>query len=68
MFASVRTKLHYGRAYDFFAKKNGKYLFSARALEDSEVLVIRNEAIERELLTNPLFAADFYACYDGSYS
>lgn len=39
--------------------KDGKYLFSGRALEDSEVLVIKNEAIERELLTNPLFAADF---------
>ncbi|WP_028399733.1 Crp/Fnr family transcriptional regulator [Ectobacillus panaciterrae] len=38
---------------------NGKYLFSALALEDSEVLVIKNEAIEREVTANPKFAVEF---------
>ncbi|MCP8967529.1 Crp/Fnr family transcriptional regulator [Ectobacillus ponti] len=39
--------------------QNGKYLFSGKALEESEVLVIKNEAIEKELLVNPEFAAEF---------
>ncbi|WP_438817992.1 Crp/Fnr family transcriptional regulator [Thermolongibacillus altinsuensis] len=38
---------------------NGRYLFNGRALEDSEVLVIKNESIEKELLANPEFAVEF---------
>ncbi|KHD85255.1 Crp/Fnr family transcriptional regulator [Heyndrickxia ginsengihumi] len=38
---------------------NGKYLFNGRALEDSEVLVIKNKAIEQELLVNAEFALEF---------
>ncbi|MFX3623711.1 MAG: Crp/Fnr family transcriptional regulator [Ectobacillus sp.] len=39
--------------------ENGKYLFSGLALEDSEVLVIKNEAIEREMIVNPQFVVEF---------
>lgn len=39
--------------------ENGRYLFNGRALEDSEVLVIKNKAIEDEVLNNPQFALEF---------
>lgn len=41
-----------------FAER-GMYLFNGKALEDSEVLVIRNNAIEQEILGNPQFALEF---------
>ncbi|GER72241.1 hypothetical protein BpPP18_03080 [Weizmannia acidilactici] len=34
-------------------------MLNGRALEDSEVLVIKNETIEKELLVNPYFALEF---------
>lgn len=39
--------------------ENGRYLFNGRALEDSEVLVIKNKDIEKELLVNSEFAVEF---------
>ncbi|MGG3957364.1 Crp/Fnr family transcriptional regulator [Bhargavaea massiliensis] len=39
--------------------ENGRYLFNGRALEDSEVLAIKNKDIEKELLANPEFAVEF---------
>lgn len=41
-----------------FAER-GRYLFNGRALEDSEVLVIKNNAIEQEILDNSQFALEF---------
>lgn len=38
---------------------NGRYLFNCRALEDSEVLIIYNKTIEKELLKNSAFAVEF---------
>lgn len=38
---------------------NGRYLFNGRALEDSEVLVIKNKSIEKEMLVNSEFAVEF---------
>lgn len=41
-----------------FAEK-GRYLFNGRSVEDSEALVIKNKAIEEEVLNNPQFALEF---------
>lgn len=39
--------------------ENGRYLFNGRSVEDSEALVIKNKAIEEEILNNPQFALEF---------